>query len=258
YNCRGYLHEPGKFRCWNRHGHGSLDMIDSLKRSCNVYFYWLGQKLGIGMLGDWYSGFGLASKPGTGLPEERAGHVPTHGTIGESRLLAIGQGPMDATPLHIANAIATIAAGGEFRSPIIALEGSAKPVVRQLPVLADNANAVRLGMRKVVSESGGTANKYFKRNMPRTAVCAKTGTATVSPHIPDFNGNGRADPEERASAMVLRGNMAWCVGFAPYNNPKYAFAVVVEYVDGGGGANAGPIARDLIHLLENPKYGYLK
>ena len=260
YTCRGYLHEPGKFRCWHRlGGHGSIDMVDSLKQSCNVYFYHVGEGLGVGMLGDWLSGFGLADKPGTGLPEERAGHVPKRGTVGESRLLAIGQGPMDATPLHVANAIATIAAAGEFRSPIIALEGSPKPVRRQLPVSSEHAAAVRRGMRKVVSERGGTANKYFRANMPRTAVCAKTGTATVRPHVPDLNGNGRADPEERASNMVLRGDMAWCVGFAPYNSPKFAFAVVVEYVtSGGGGANAGPIARDIIHLLENPQYGYLK
>ena len=260
YTCRGYLHEPDSFRCWHRRGgHGSLDMIDALKRSCNVYFYWVGEKLGIEMLGEWLRGFGLADRPGTGLPEELAGHVPKRGTVGESRLLAIGQGPMDATPLHVANAIATIAASGEFRSPIIALEGGPKPVRRQLPVSSKHAEAVRLGMRKVVSESGGTANKYFRANMPGTAVCAKTGTATVQPHIPDLNGNGRADPEERTSNMVLRGDMAWCVGFAPYNSPKFAFAVVVEYVTvGGGGANAGPILRDLIHLLENPRYGYLK
>ena len=260
YTCRGYLHQPGSFRCWHRGGgHGSIDMVDALKRSCNVYFYNVGEGLGIGMFGDWLRGFGLAAKPGTGLPEECAGHVPSRGTVGESRLLAIGQGPVNATPLHVANAIATVAAGGEFRSPIIALEGSPKVVRRQLPVSSEHADAVRLGMRKVVSESGGTANKYFRSNMPRTAVCAKTGTATVEPHIPDLNGNGRVDPEERASNLVLRGDMAWCVGFAPYKNPKFAFAVVVEYVTvGGGGANAGPIARDLIHLLESPQYGYLK
>ena len=262
YTCRGYLHasDPDKFKCWHRQGgHGSIDMVDALKRSCNVYFYNVGEGLGVGMFSGWLSGFGLADRPGTGLPEERAGHVPKRGTVGESRLLAIGQGPMDATPLHVANAIATIAAGGEFRSPIIALEGGPKPVRRQLPVSARHAKAVRLGMRKVVSESGGTANKYFRANMPKTAVCAKTGTATVRSHVPDFNGNGRADPEERASSMVLRGDMAWCVGFAPYNSPKFAFAVVVEYVTvGGGGANAGPILRDLIHLLESPQYGYLK
>jgi len=260
YTCRGYLYEPNKFRCWHRQGgHGSVDMVDALKRSCNVYFYWVGERLGIEMFGDWLGAFGLSDKPGTGLPEELAGHVPKRGTVGESRLLAIGQGPMDATPLHVANAIATIAAGGEFRSPIIALEGGPKPVRRQLPVSSKHAEAVQLGMRKVVSESGGTASKYFRANMPGTAVCAKTGTATVQPHVPDLNGNGRADPEEKRSNMVLRGDMAWCVGFAPYNNPKYAFAIVVEYVTvGGGGANAGPIARDLIHLLENPQYGYLK
>ncbi len=266
YTCRGYMHTPGKFRCWNRWGgHGSIDMVDSLKRSCNVYFYHVGQGLGIDMFSDWLNGFGLGDKPGSGLPDERPGNVPTSssigrgGAVGESRFMAIGQGAMNTTPLHVVNAIATVAAGGEFRSPIIALEGGPKQVQRQLPVLADHAESVRRGMRKVVSESGGTANKYFRQNMPRTAVCAKTGTATGSIHVPDLNGNGRADPEEKSSNLVLRGDMAWCVGFAPYNNPKYAFAVVIEYVtSGGGGSNAGPIARDLIHLLESPQYGYLE
>jgi penicillin-binding protein 2 len=266
YNCRGYLHTPERFRCWHRTGgHGSIDMVDALKRSCNVYFYKVGEGLGIEMFGEWLTGFGLGDKPGTGLPEERPGNVPRWtdvqrgAVVGEARFMAIGQGQMAATPLHVANAIATVAAGGDFRSPIIALEGGPKQVRRQLPVPSDHAESVRRGMRKVVSESGGTANKYFRQNMPVTAVCAKTGTATGSKHIPDLNGNGRVDPEERESTLVLQGDMAWCVGFAPYNNPKYTFAVVVEFVtSGGGGANAGPIARDLIHLLESPKYGYLK
>lgn len=266
YACRGYLHTPGRFRCWNRQGgHGSLDLEDAIKRSCNVYFYKVGEGLGIDMFAQWLAGFGLADKPGTGLPDECAGHVPTSatvargGAVGEARFMAIGQGAMNATPLHVANAIATIAAGGEFKSPIIALEGGPKQIRRQLPVRSDHARSVRRGMRKVVGEYGGTVHKYFKQNMPNTDVCAKTGTATGSIHVPDLNGNGRADPEEKRSELVLRGDMAWCVGFAPYKNPKFAFAVVVEFVtSGGGGSNAGPIARDLIHLLENPQYGYLK
>jgi len=266
YTCRGYLRTPGRFRCWNRRGgHGAIDMVDALKRSCNVYFYEVGEDLGVDLLGDWLTDFGITNRPGTGLPEECSGNVPRSGDLasgearGEARFMAIGQGQMSATPLHVANAIATIAAGGEFRSPIIALEGSPVAVRRQLPVPAEHARSVRLGMRKVVSESGGTANKYFRVNKPRTAVCAKTGTATGAKHIPDLNGNGRVDPDEANSEHVLRGDMAWCVGFAPYENPQYAFAVVVEFVtSGGGGANAGPIAREIIHLLEKPKYGYLK
>jgi penicillin-binding protein 2 len=264
--CRGYLHTPGKFRCWKRvGGHGSINMVDALKRSCNVYFYRVGERVGLEMLGEWFTGFGIGDKQGSGLPDERPGHVPGLDTVnrgeevGEARFMAIGQGQMDATPLHVANAIATIAAGGEFRSPVIALEGGPKQVVRQLPVRSDYAAKVRLGMRKVVSERGGTANKYFRQNMPRTEVCAKTGTATGSIHVPDLNGDGRLDESEKRSSQVLRGDMAWCVGFAPYENPQYAFAVVIEYVTvGGGGSNAGPIARDIIHLLESPRYGYLK
>ena len=266
YNCRGFLHTPGKFRCWHRRGgHGAIDMVDALKRSCNVYFYRVGEGLGLEMFSQWLAGFGLGEKPGSGLPDERSGNIPTAQSVsraevvGESRFMAIGQGQMGATPLHVANAIASVAAKGEFRSPIIALEGGPKQTHRQLPVDADHAGAVKSGMRKVVSESGGTANKYFKNSSIRTEVCAKTGTATGSIHVPDLNGNGRADPEEKNSPLVLRGDMAWCVGFAPYKNPKYAFAVVVEFVtSGGGGSNAGPIAKDIIELLESPKYRYLK
>jgi len=262
YNCRGFMHasHPYRFRCWKRGGHGDIDLIDAIKRSCNVYFYKIGEGLGIPMLGDWYRMYGIGDKPGTGLPEECAGHIPVRGTKGESRLLAIGQGPVDATPLHVANAMATLAAGGEFRTPVLALEGGPEPKRRQLPVRSDHAKAVTGGLRRVVSESGGTANKYFRDNPPRTEVCAKTGTATVRPHVPDLNSNGRVDPEEKASPQVLRGDMAWCVGFAPYKNPKVAIAVVIEYVTvGGGGANAAPVLRDIVHLLESPKYAkYLK
>jgi penicillin-binding protein 2 len=260
YNCRGYMYDPTRFRCWHRQGgHGRIDLRDSIKRSCNVYYYHVGEKMGVELFSDWLMDFGLSDKPGTGLPDERAGHVPRHGTKGESRLIAIGQGPMDATPLHMVNAIATIAAGGDFRSPIIALEGGPRQVQRQLGIQSQHAEAIREGMHQVVSEYGGSAYKVFKKDRPKSTVCGKTGTATASPHIPDFNNNGRVDPEERASNLVLRGDMAWCVGFAPYENPKYAFAVVIEYVtSGGGGANAGPVARDIIHLLESPKYQYLK
>lgn len=253
YHCSGRLFaNVAGFRCWKTGGHGDLALVEAIKRSCNVYFYNVGQGMGVEMMGEWYRMFGFADKPGTGLPEERAGKVPVSGTPGIARMLAIGQGPVAATPLHVANVMATIAAGGRFRSPVIALEGGPRPVRRSLQVSSSQVDVVRRGMHKVVSEPGGTAYKYFNMNPPPVECCGKTGTAEMPPHTADLNGNGRIDPGE-----MLAGDMAWCVGFAPYRDPKVAFAVVVEYVISGGGAsNAGPIARDIVHLCA--RYGYCR
>jgi len=256
HHCRGYLHRPGRFRCWKSSGHGDLDLVAAIQRSCNVYFYSVGEDLGVGRLGRWYRLIGFGDKSGTGLPEERAGKVPVSGTVGEARLLAIGQGPVAVTPLHVANAIATVAASGRFHTPVLvpAAEGGPRSVRRFLGVSPEQAAAVQEGMYNVVNKPGGTAYKYFQIDPPSVEVCGKTGTAETWPHTADLNGNGRIDPGEK-----LEGSMAWCVAFAPYGNAKIALAVVLEYVDpvtGSGPKDAAPVARDIIHLCQ--KYGYLK
>jgi len=111
-------------------------------------------------------------------------------------------------------------------------------------------------MWQVVNESGGTAyNHFHNRHGERLGfdVCGKTGTATVPPQREDSDGDGRITSRDR---IVRTGNMTWFIGFAPYRNPKIAFAVVAEYVPGGhGGSTAGPIAADaMVHLK---RMGYL-
>lgn len=260
-NCRGYLDSPESrsFRCWRTFGHGEVDLERSLVESCNVYCYVVGQRLGVGRLTDWMRQFGLGEPLGTGLPEEKVGLVPTarwlferrgrHFTPGDACNMAIGQGPLLATPLQVANVAATIARDGLFLSPRIVLDGGPEQIIRDLHLPGDALAAVQRGMYGVVNASAGTAHNTARH--PTIEICGKTGTAQTSPLWVDHNGDGRVQ-----SAELIRGDTAWFVGYAPYRAPKVAFVIIKEYVHEGGGRACGPLARDLVELCR--EHGYLR
>jgi penicillin-binding protein 2 len=236
--------------------HGSLDVVGALWKSCNIFFYRLGYKLEEdrpGALCQWYRRLGLGQRPGTGLPEESAGNVPDRTDAAGARMLAIGQGELQATPLQVASAMATIARDGRAMTPTLLLDGPPAEV-RDLGLRAEHVRAVRQGMHDVANVRGGTAYSAFHGlTVPPLpfAVSGKTGTAQTSDHWIDRNGNRRKDPDE----IVHSGDWAWFAGYAPSDRPQVAFAVVVEYVDyereGGGAANAGPVARELLRECLN-------
>ena len=239
--------------CWihSRGGsHGPLTVTDALMNSCNIFFYHVGrhEDMGVARLGYWARQFGYSQVPGTGLVEEVRGAVPTDGTRGEAMMVAIGQSRLSVTPLHVANAMATLARDGEFRSPMLVLEGGPQQSRRTVPASAAAFDVVRQGMDKVVnSRRSMTAYKYFHGPGVKELdfeVCGKTGTAQTSPRRVDTDGDGRTD-------VTLTGNMVWFAGFAPKDNPKVAFVVMLEYVpesDGGGGKNCAPIAREALRI----------
>ena len=250
FNCTGYFTEsdPNHWRCWTvKHGmpgHGPMNVYEGLKNSCNIYFYHLGQGLGAERLAYWLSLFGYSFLPGTGLLEERTGVVATSASITESRLMGIGQGPLAVTPLHVANAMAAVARG-QFLSPVLVLEGGPPQTRRSLPLREPQREAVREGLRRVVNDPGGTGYKAFHSEEAEplgVEVCGKTGTASVATQKVDGG-------EDRT------GDMAWFAGYAPFEDPQVAIAVVVEYVEGGGALNAGPIAREAIRACV--KRGYI-
>lgn len=253
YHCTGYLFPNlrDRFRCWiaKRGGaHGTLNVVGGLQHSCNVFFYHVGERLGTDQLRDWFTRFGFADPAGTGLPEERAGHLPTERSRALARMMAIGQGGIEVTPLHMASAMVTLARGGRYLSPFVALEGGPRRVQRMFPLVESDAQAVREGMRRVVNDRRGTAWRIFHgsgvEELP-FEICGKTGTAQTPPSRVDSNKNGRIDVRD---AIVYRGDTAWFVGFAPADNPKIALAVMCEHA-GGGGAHAGPIAREAFRLI---------
>ena len=239
FDCPGYADpaSPEKFRCWKRTGHGPLALTEALKRSCNVYFCRLGEKLGPRRMVAWFEQFGLGATCGTGLSSEVRGVIPNdpnHRFVrADAWLMGMGQGPIVLTPLHVANAMATIARDGEFRSPVLVLEGGPEQIRRTLPIQPGSVEAVKDGMHKVTCEPGGTAWDVFRNAGLNVEVCGKTGTA-----------------EELSGP----GDMAWFAGFAPYRDPQIAFAVVVEYVEGGAARNAGPLAVELVRMCQQRGY----
>ena len=263
FECRGYLYEPTSFRCWiypkTGGGHGPLDLRQGLMHSCNVYFYNVGQRLGAERLCYWLRQFGYGSPPGTGLPGESGGRVPTAqwlwGRQGRSfvpadaRMMAIGQGFLEATPLQVANAMATIARDGQYLSPRVVLDGGPVRVQRRLDIPPEAWQTVQAGMYDVVNTPGGTAQPYAGGAV--VPICGKTGTAQASPLRIDSNGNGRIDSGDQ---IVKQGDMAWFAGFAPRSSPRIAFAIMAEYVETGGGQTCGPLAKELVRLCQQRGY----
>jgi penicillin-binding protein 2 len=272
--CRGFMFpsQPLKFRCWiyKEHNgqHGPQTMREALRHSCNIYFYTAGERLGSPHLMDWLGRFGLGTRPGTLLPEEKPGRVPaaqwmwrhqSHALRTEDLcLMGIGQGMLEATPLQMANAMATVARGGVWMPPTLLFSaaddaGDAPSRRRDLKLPADALAAVQAGMSDVVNNIDGTAHNYaYDPELPE--ICGKTGTAQAAPRRIDSNHNGRLDASDQ---VVQSGDITWFAGYAPRHNPRIAFAVLVEYVStGSGGTVCGPMAKQLVRICRDK--GYLK
>jgi penicillin-binding protein 2 len=243
------------YRCWKRAGHGPVDLRAAIKRSCDVYFYQLGLKLGVDRLAEIARGFGLGDRTGIALGQESAGLVPTSewkerrfGEVwmkGETVSLSIGQGFSLVTPLQMAVAYAAIANGGSIVRPRLVLrregrDGAAIPgpepeVLGTVPV--DPAHLARLvdALEAVVEEEGGTARLA---RVPGVRVAGKTGTAQVVQlkHTEEL-----ADDE-----VPLRfRDHAWFVGFAPARAPEIAVVTLVEH-GGHGGSVAAPVTQRVL------------
>jgi penicillin-binding protein 2 len=204
--------------------HGTRTLIPAIEVSCNVYFYNVALRAGGEALTRWGRLFGLGVPTGVDLPFERAGQIPEAGSTFATLNLGIGQGDVLCTPLQVANAMAAIANGGRLYKPHFFHRASrpdgtvvaqAQPEFRAVPVSAETLSVVRQGMRKVVES--GTASGA---GLDRFRAAGKTGTAQLGT-------SGRYH--------------AWFAGYAPYEEPKIAFAVVSERTPGHGGTEAAPI-----------------
>jgi penicillin-binding protein 2 len=195
--CPGYFRLGRRtYRCWKREGHGSVDLREAIKNSCDVYFYQLGLKVGIDRMASIARGFSFGQRTGIALGQENRGLVPTSkwkeerfGEIwmkGETVSASIGQGFNLATPLQMAVAYAAIANGGEVLRPRLVLSAEARDGAvipgrapeRQGTVPVDPAHLARVrdALEAVVGEDGGTARRA---RIPGVRVAGKTGTAQV-------------------------------------------------------------------------------
>ncbi len=213
------------FRCFNRQGHGALNLLEATATSCNIYFYHLAQHLGMKA---WYAtasklGFGAATgfheefMERTGLLPSRQYYVENEGWWAAGHLLnlVIGQGAFLATPLQMARYVAALANGGNLVTPHV--HGSAPRPERIEGISRSTLNIVKESMRRVVYSSNGTGKRL---RLDGLEVAGKSGTAQAP---------GRGDD-------------AWFIAFAPFEKPEIAVAVIVEG-GGGGGAVAAPVAR---------------
>jgi len=256
--CPGYLQfADRKLRCWKRTGHGAVTLHSALVQSCDVYFYQLGDQLGMAAISDAAHEWGLGEKTHIDLPPEARGIIPTHRPYmmaaikdshskrkkwfrGETMITAIGQGALTATPLQIARLAAAIANGGRILKPQL-LAGQPADVLHHVDVRPADLRKIRQAMRDVVKSPRGTAHRVLV-NAPWPAA-GKTGTAQV------------IKMSQNAAKLIsqkdlLRHNRdhAWFMGYAPYQDPKIAIAVFVEH-GGHGGSAAGPVAAAVITAM---------
>ena len=253
--CDGHIElADRKFHCWKRLGHEEITLTEALEQSCDVFFYDLALRVGIEKITQMAKRLGIGIKHNLPLSGVARGLSPTKNwklkTQGESWVLGdtlnvgIGQGYVLASPLQLAVMAARIASGKVVEPRIIKrVNGVEQKIPNQLKLDIDpNAlGIIRSGMYEVSNGIKGTARKS-KIAISEISMAAKTGTSQVR----------NITSKERATGVIPneklpynRRDHALFVGFAPYNQPKYAIAVVVEH-GGGGSKVAAPIAREIM------------
>lgn len=259
-HCDGtYEMGSGKFRCWSRSGHGTVNLRRSLKESCDVYYYHLGERLGIDRLAEMCRRFGLGEAMGIGLPGEKKGLVPTtewklkrfgkRWVPGDTPPAAIGQGYVLMTPIQMASMVATVANEGTvFRPHLVkqvvdadgkVLKEFAPEVIGQVGASAANFKKVKQGLYAVVNDAGGTG---AAARLGDLKVAGKTGTSQVV----------KLGEDRKKRLAYEYQDHALFTAFAPYDKPEVAVAVVVEH-GGGGGAAAAPIAGQILRAWADLK-----
>lgn len=257
--CRGYTQLGSRrFHCWEKRGHGAMDMVQAIAQSCDVYFYDIARRIGVDRIADMARRLGLAEATGIGLDGERAGLIPTaawkRATLGEpwqqgeTFNVGIGQGYVLTTPLQLAVMSARLATGLAVEPVItrqVMLDGSVvqRPPQAFQPLNIDPAHmaVARRGMFEVLNGPRGTA-RASKLRLDGVQMSGKTGTTQVR----------RITMAERDAGLPKADEIPWkerthalFVAYAPEENPRYALSVIVEH-GGGGSAVAAPIAKDIM------------
>jgi len=251
--CPGFAMIYGRrFLCHEGGGHGTVAMVEAIRKSCNVYFYHLGRDLGISLISLWARNLGFGSRTGVDLMHEEAGTVPDEEWKrrtrnepwypGETISVSIGHGALEVTPIQMANFAAAIGNGGIFYRPFLLKNREvrdgveeverAPEVMRRISLKPSTLEVVKEAMWQVVNREGtGT-----RAMIPGKDVCGKTGTAQVV--------KASAGVKSNKLPEAIRDN-AWFIGFAPRDHPRIAFAIFVEH-GGYGGETAAPIAHQVM------------
>ena len=233
------------FKCWRKEGHGHVDLATALTQSCDVYFYVLGERLGIDRISSFCQDMGLGRPTGIEFRDELAGLVPTREwkqkrfkepwQKGESVITAIGQGFTLVTPLQIAKVMSGIVNGGKVITPRI-LASTQMTQERNLNIRENELAVILEGLKAVVEADRGTGRAIRD---PRFTMGGKTGTVQV------VRGYTSKLPDQSDLPYKIRDH-AWFFGFSPVENPEILVVAIVEH-GGSGSAIAAPVVRDVIH-----------
>jgi len=244
------------FKCWKEGGHGKLDIIGGISHSCNIYFYTLGQDLGIEKMNKYMQKIGFGEEVAIDLPAQSLGTIPSAGWKqrefneiwypGDTVNLSIGQGYLLITPFQLHNVITTIATEGiiykyhllkEIISSDGKLEKQSQPeIYRKMEFYPNTIKLIKEGLRDTILEGTG-----WRVNIKELEIFGKTGTAQ--------NPQGETH--------------AWFMGYVQNDDSPLCITVFIE--NGGDGSEAAaPIAREMIEKYfnipkeKNPKISYLK
>ena len=231
------------------HSHGELGLHGAILKSCDVFFYNVGIRLGIDRLAHYAIGFGIGRKTGIDLPSEESGLMPTQEWVersfhrkwyaGEVISVAIGQGAVTTTPLQLARMIGGIASGGVFKQPHL-LKDAQNVGEERFPISEPTVEKITDAMYGVVNEPGGTGGHL---KLTGVELSGKSGTAQVIGYS--------------KMALVKKGSEyadnAWFVGYAPKRNPEICVAVLVQESGQHGGEAAGPVVRDIVKAYYDKK-----
>jgi penicillin-binding protein 2 len=241
------------FHDWKAGGHGPMNLTQAIVQSCDVFFYTVGQRMGIDTIATYAEQFGLGHETGIELPSERIGIVPSTTwkkkarnetwLPGETISASIGQGYVTVTPLQMAHLTATVANdGASYRPRLLRAYLERKTGVFQemdvappahLNVKPETLEIIKAALRGVVTE--GTAQRA---KSTLVAIAGKTGTAQTAAL--------RSGPESEIPKKFR--DHAWFVSYAPAEAPKIAFVVLVEH-GGHGGRVAAPVAGKVLAKL---------
>jgi penicillin-binding protein 2 len=249
------------YRCWKKRGHGQIALYQAVVQSCDVYFYQLGQRLGIDVMAAYAQRYRLGSRTLVRLNNEAGGLVPTAQwkmrrfgvpwQKGEDLVTAIGQGFLLATPIQMAVLYAAIANGGKFLRPRVVLrvedpdggvvKNVSPEILGKLNLSPDTISFLQNALEGAVNEPNGTGRAAQMRGRLRgIKVAGKTGTAQVVRAPED-----EEEEQDESQISYEYRDHAWFVAYAPTEAAEIVVVVLVEH-GGHGGSAAAPLAREVM------------
>jgi len=249
--CPAYATFYGRqFKCWvyGKSSHGFVDLHKAIVESCDIFFYNVGQRLGIDRISYYASHLGLGHRTGVDLPSEETGLVPSEEWVqrvfhrkwyaGETISVAIGQGAVTATPLQLARVIGGIAMGGVFKQPHL-LKDAPNVGEERFNISESTVEKVTDAMYGVVNEQHGTA---VALKLTGVDFSGKSGTAQIINY----------DLRTRLGKNKQFKDNSWFVGYAPRRTPEIVVSVLVQ-AGGHGSEAAGPVVRDVVKAYYDKK-----